>query len=126
MYGPKVLADATDVIVKGLLAKRTGGGIDTGRLGTPARRARPVSRRRRYCSTCRRTSSRGPFSGRCSSLRSDVEDKLNRLPLGYVDRQARGDLLSRVTNDIDNLAQSLQQTLSQLLTNVLTLVGVVR
>ena len=57
-------------------------------------------------------------------LRSDVEDKLNRLPLRYVDRQPRGDLLSRVTNDIDNIAQSLQQTLSQLLTSTLTLVGV--
>ena len=57
-------------------------------------------------------------------LRSDVEDKLNRLPLSYVDRQPRGDLLSRVTNDIDNIAQSLQQTLSQMLTQMLTLVGV--
>ena len=57
-------------------------------------------------------------------LRSDVEDKLNRLPLSYVDGQPRGDLLSRVTNDIDNISQSLQQTLSQLLTSVLTLVGV--
>ena len=51
-------------------------------------------------------------------LRSDVEDKLNRMPLRYVDRQPRGDMLSRVTNDIDNLAQSLQQTLSQLLTSI--------
>ena len=50
-------------------------------------------------------------------LRADVEDKLNALPLRYVDRQPRGDLLSRVTNDIDNIAQSLQQTLSQLLTS---------
>ncbi len=57
-------------------------------------------------------------------LRSDVEDKLNRLPLSYVDAQARGDLLSRVTNDIDNISQSLQQTLSQLLTSVLSLIGV--
>src|SRR5690606_2339599 len=57
-------------------------------------------------------------------LRADVEDKLNRLPLGYVDGQPRGDLLSRVTNDIDNLAQSLQQTLSQMLTSLLTIVGV--
>ncbi len=57
-------------------------------------------------------------------LRSDVEDKLNRMPLHYVDRQPRGDMLSRVTNDIDNLAQSLQQTLSQLLTSALTIVGV--
>ncbi|MEV4811288.1 ABC transporter ATP-binding protein [Micromonospora avicenniae] len=57
-------------------------------------------------------------------LRSDVEDKLNRLPLPYFDRQPRGELLSRVTNDIDNISQSLQQTLSQLLTSLLTVVGV--
>jgi ATP-binding cassette, subfamily B, multidrug efflux pump len=57
-------------------------------------------------------------------LRADVEDKLNRLPLPYFDKQPRGELLSRVTNDIDNISQSLQQTLSQLLTSVLTVVGV--
>jgi ATP-binding cassette subfamily B protein len=59
------------------------------------------------------------------ALRRDVEDKINRLPLRYFDRQPRGELLSRVTNDIDNVSQSLQQTLSQLLTSLLTVVGVV-
>jgi ATP-binding cassette subfamily B multidrug efflux pump len=58
------------------------------------------------------------------TLRSDVEDKLNRLPLTYVDGQRRGEILSRVTNDIDNISTSLQQTMSQLLTSVLTVVGV--
>ena len=58
-------------------------------------------------------------------LRSDVEDKLNRLPLAYFDRQPRGEVLSRVTNDIDNIGQSLQQSISQLLTSLLTVVGVV-
>jgi len=58
-------------------------------------------------------------------LRSSVEDKLNRLPLGYFDRQPRGELLSRVTNDIDNVSQSLQQTMSQTLTSLLTIVFVV-
>ncbi|MER7457126.1 ABC transporter ATP-binding protein [Micromonospora sp. NPDC126480] len=57
-------------------------------------------------------------------LRADVEAKLNRLPLPYFDRQPRGELLSRVTNDIDNISISLQQTLSQLLTSLLTVVGV--
>ncbi|WP_405092385.1 ABC transporter ATP-binding protein [Micromonospora sp. NBC_01392] len=57
-------------------------------------------------------------------LRADVEDKLNRLPLPYFDKQPRGELLSRVTNDIDNISQTLQQTLSQLLTSLLTVVGV--
>ena len=59
------------------------------------------------------------------TLRSDVEDKVNRLPLGYVDGRQRGEVLSRVTNDIDNVSTSLQQTMSQLLTSLLTVVGVV-
>ena len=58
-------------------------------------------------------------------LRSDVEEKIHRLPLRYFDRQTRGELLSRVTNDIGNISQSLQQSLSQLLTSMLTLLGVV-
>ncbi len=57
-------------------------------------------------------------------MRADVEDKVNRLPLSYFDRQPRGELLSRVTNDIDNVSQSLQQTMSQLLTSVLTVFAV--
>lgn len=58
-----------------------------------------------------------------STLRSDVEDQLHWLPLTYLDGQPRGELLSRVTNDIDNVAQSLQQTLGQLLTNLVTVVA---
>jgi ATP-binding cassette subfamily B protein len=58
-------------------------------------------------------------------LRSDVEEKLHRLPLRYFDGQTRGELLSRVTNDIGNISQSLQQSLTQLLTSLLTLIGVV-
>jgi ATP-binding cassette subfamily B multidrug efflux pump len=58
-------------------------------------------------------------------LRGDVEAKLHRLPLSYFDKQPRGELLSRVTNDIDNVSQSLQQTLSQMLSSILTVVGVV-
>ena len=57
-------------------------------------------------------------------LRNDVERKINRLPLSYFDTNSRGDLLSRVTNDIDNVSQSLQQTLSQLLISTLTVFGI--
>ncbi len=57
-------------------------------------------------------------------LRRQVEDKLHRLPLSYFDRVQRGELLSRVTNDVDNIGQSLQQTLSQVVTSLLTVVGV--
>ncbi|MCW2761416.1 MAG: transporter ATP-binding protein [Marmoricola sp.] len=57
-------------------------------------------------------------------MRGEVEDKVNRLPLSYFDKQPRGELLSRVTNDIDNVSQTLQQTMSQLLTSLLTVVAV--
>jgi ATP-binding cassette subfamily B multidrug efflux pump len=57
-------------------------------------------------------------------MRRDVDEKLARLPLSYFDGHARGDILSRVTNDIDNIANSLQQSLTQLITAVFTIIGV--
>jgi ATP-binding cassette subfamily B multidrug efflux pump len=58
-----------------------------------------------------------------ADLRNDVEAKINRLPLAYFDRTERGEVLSRTTNDIDNIAQSFQQTMSQLLTSLLMVIG---
>ncbi|ATL84478.1 ABC transporter ATP-binding protein [Streptomyces solisilvae] len=57
-------------------------------------------------------------------LREDVEHKLARLPLSYFDKQSRGEVLSRATNDIDNIQQTLQQTLSQIMASLLMIVGV--
>ncbi len=57
-------------------------------------------------------------------LRQQVEEKLGRLPLSYFDQQPRGEVLSRATNDTDNIAQTLQQTIAQLVTSLLTIVGV--
>ena len=58
------------------------------------------------------------------SLRADVEDKVHRLPLRYFDSRQRGEVLSRATNDVDNLQQSLSMSITQLLTSVLTVVAV--
>ncbi len=58
-------------------------------------------------------------------LRKDVEDKLNKLPLNYFDTRQRGDLLSRVTNDVDNIQNALQQAVSQLVQSLLTVVGII-
>jgi ATP-binding cassette subfamily B multidrug efflux pump len=75
----------------------------------------------------------GVFQGRLTArvvqlsvykLREDVEAKLSRLPLSYFDQQARGEVLSRATNDTDNIAQTLQQTFAQMVTALLTIVGV--
>ncbi|MEP6481317.1 MAG: ABC transporter ATP-binding protein [Rhodoglobus sp.] len=58
------------------------------------------------------------------TLREDIEKKINALPLSYFDTMQRGELLSRVTNDVDNIGQSMQQTLSQLVNSLLTVIGV--
>lgn len=58
------------------------------------------------------------------SMRNDVKDKLDRLPLSYFDRHTHGEILSRVTNDMDNIANTLQQSLTQLITSVVTLAGI--
>ncbi|TFD81130.1 ABC transporter ATP-binding protein [Cryobacterium fucosi] len=58
-------------------------------------------------------------------LRDEIEAKINRLPLRYFDTVQRGELLSRVTNDVDNVSQSLQQSLSQIVTSLLTVIGVI-
>ncbi|HWU47423.1 MAG TPA: ABC transporter ATP-binding protein [Humibacter sp.] len=57
-------------------------------------------------------------------LRADVETKINAMPLSYFDKVQRGELISRVTNDIDNITQTMQQSLSSVLTSVLTVIGV--
>src|SRR3546814_3178336 len=58
------------------------------------------------------------------NLRASVEAKLHRLPLPYFDKTPRGEILSRVTNDIDNISSTLSSTLTSLLTSVLTVLGV--
>ncbi|PPL20488.1 ABC transporter ATP-binding protein [Microterricola pindariensis] len=58
------------------------------------------------------------------TLRQDIEDKLNKLPLRYFDTRQRGDLMSRVTNDVDNVQAALQQAFSQLVQSLLTVIGI--
>jgi ATP-binding cassette subfamily B protein len=122
VVGPKILGHATDVVIHGLTSPS---GIDFGDLARVLAGALALfvaSSGLTYLSAYLLA---GIVQRTMHRLRGAVEDKLNQLPLGYIDRHARGDLLSRVTNDIDNVAQSLQQTLNQLLTQGLTLVGVV-
>ena len=126
VIGPKVLGNATQVIVDGVVAQFRGqGGIDFGHLHRLLFLAVGLYVVATVLSYAQSWVLAGVVQRSMFRLRADVETKLNRMPLGHVDRQPRGDLLSRVTNDIDNLAQSLQQTLSQMLSSSLQLVGVV-
>ncbi len=123
VIGPKVLGRATDVIIQGVTKRR--GGIDMHHLRNLLLVVIGIYAVSSTLAWLQSHFLAGVVQRTMFRMRSDVEDKLNRLPLAYVDGQQRGDLLSRVTNDIDNVAQSLQQTLSQMLTSALTILGVV-
>jgi ATP-binding cassette subfamily B protein len=122
VIGPRVLGHATNIIVDGVTGES---GIDFAALHRTLLFALGIYVVGALLAFAQSRILAGVVQRAMSQLRADVEEKLNRMPLRYVDRQPRGDLLSRVTNDIDNLAQSLQQTLSQMLTSTLTLIGVV-
>ncbi len=121
ILGPRVLGHGTDIIVRGVTSGR---GVDFGALHHVLLQALALYAASSALQIVAAYLLAGVIQRLMYKLRSDVEDKVNALPLSYIDKQARGDLLSRVTNDIDNVAQSLQQTLSQMLTSVLLLVGV--
>ena len=122
VLGPRLLGEATDIIVSGLGSPE---GIDFGALHRKLIFVAGLYGASWALAYSQAYILAGVVQRSMYALRQSVEHKINSLPLSYVDRQARGDLLSRVTNDIDNLAQSLQQTVSQILTSLLTLVGVI-
>lgn len=121
VVGPLLLGRATDVIVAGVTGDE---GIDFADLHRRLVVVAALYIAAWALSYAQAYLLAGVVQRSMYSLREAIEEKLNRLPLRYVDGEARGDLLSRVTNDIDNLAQSLQQTVSQIITSTLTLVGV--
>jgi ATP-binding cassette subfamily B protein len=120
-YGPRLLGDATDLIFGAFLADRP---VDFDAVRSVLLKVVAV-----YVGGSVLAWGQGYFlndvvQGTVRRMRSDVEDKINALPLEYFDKQPRGELMSRVTNDIDNVSQTLQQTMSQLLTSLLTVVAV--
>ncbi|HYQ64414.1 MAG TPA: ABC transporter ATP-binding protein [Actinophytocola sp.] len=125
--GPKVLGHATDIIFNGIIARFRGvpgAGIDFGALGSVLAWVLGLYLTSSLFSLAQGWLLNNVVQRLVLTLREDVEAKLHRLPLRYFDGQPRGELLSRVTNDIDNISTTLQQTMSQLLTSVLTVVGV--
>ncbi|MFT4225139.1 ABC transporter ATP-binding protein [Micropruina sp.] len=118
--GPVILARGTDLIFDGAL----GGGIDFSALGTVILEALAVYVVSGLVLWWASFLINDIVQRTVYRMREQVATKLHRLPITYFDRQPRGELLSRVTNDIDNIAQSLQQTLAQMLTNIFTVLGV--
>jgi len=121
VYGPRVLGHATDTIVQGLSRPQ---GIDMGELHRILLQGMALYVGSMVLSIASAWLIAGVVQRLMFRLRAAAEAKVHSLPLRYIDEHQRGDLLSRVTNDLDNLAQSLQQTMSQMLTSILLLIGV--
>jgi ATP-binding cassette subfamily B protein len=121
VIGPRLLGAATDVIVDGV---RNESGVDRSKLRVIVLWAVAAYVAGYLLGYAQNFLVAGVVQRAMRALRNDAQAALHEMPLGYVDGQSRGDLLSRVTNDIDNVSQSLQQSISQLLTGVLSLFGV--
>ena len=116
---PKYLGDATDVVVDGVLA----GVLDGRGLGRLLAVVSLMYVGASLFNWVQGSLTASSVQGVMFRLRASVEDKLHRLPSTYFQEQSRGDVLSRATNDIDNIAQALSQALTQLIMSVLMLCG---
>jgi ATP-binding cassette, subfamily B, multidrug efflux pump len=121
VLGPRLLGEAINVVFYGFISHR---GTDFHHVGQILLVVIALNVGSAICALFQGRLTATMVQRTVSTLREQVQAKLARLPLSYFDRQPRGEILSRVTNDIDNLAQSLQQTLSQLVTSIFTIVGV--
>ncbi|MEI8391815.1 MAG: ABC transporter ATP-binding protein [Actinomycetes bacterium] len=122
--GPRILGHATDIVFQGLFNREGAKGIDFPRLHRTLAFAIGVYTTSYLLAYGQAFLLAGVVQRTMFKLRQDIESKIHRLPLSYIDQHSRGDLLSRVTNDVDNISQSLQQSLSQLVTSLLTIFGV--
>jgi len=124
VLGPWILGKATNVIWNGATAPAGSPGIDFTRLAEILSIVLVLYLCGSVFAWLQGSVLNGVVQRTVRALRTEAQAKMNRLPLSYFDLQPHGELLSRVTNDIDNVATSLQQTLSQILTSLLTVLGV--
>lgn len=125
VIGPKVLGKATTEIFNGLIGKISGGdGIDFDKIKIILLTLVALYIVSAILSFIQGFIMSGISQKLAYNLRDELSKKINRLPMSYFDKTTNGEVLSRVTNDIDTLAQSLNQSLTQIITAVTTLVGV--
>ena len=126
IIGPKVLSKATDELMSGLMKIVTGaeGGIDFGYLGGILLTLLALYVVSSAFSYFQGFTMAGVSTKVSYNLRNEIMRKINRMPLDYFHKNSQGDVLSRITNDVDTLAQSLNQSITQLITSATTLIGV--
>ena len=125
IVGPKILGKATTEIYNGLVSKVSGGsGMDFGRIGQILLMTLGLYLISALCSFIQGYLMTGVSQKTTYRLRKEISEKINRMPMNYFDTKPVGEVLSRVTNDIDTLGQSLNQSATQMITSVTTLIGV--
>lgn len=125
IWGPKILGKATTELFSGLVAKVNGtGGIDFEKIGMILLSVMALYVVSSCFSFIQGFVMTGISNDVTYNLRKDISRKINRLPMNYFESRTNGEILSRVTNDVDTLQMSLNQSMTQLITSVTTIIGV--
>lgn len=124
--GPKILGNATTEIFNGILSKLSGGaGIDFTKIGRILLTLVGIYFISAIFSFIQGFLMTGVSQKLTYRLRKEMIEKIDRMPMNYFDRRTHGEVLSRITNDIDTLNQSLNQSMTQIITSIATIVGIV-
>ena len=125
IVGPKILGKATTEIFNGLVSKVSGGsGMDFGKIGRILLITLGLYLISALCTFIQGIIMTGISQKTTYRLRKEISEKVNRMPMNYFDTKPVGEVLSRVTNDVDTLGQSLNQSATQVITSVTTIIGV--
>lgn len=123
--GPKVLSTATTELFNGIVAKIGGtGGINFDLIAQILLFTMGLYLLSAACSFVQGWIMSSISQRTCYELRKSIAEKIDRMPMGYFERTSTGDVLSRITNDVDTLGQSLNQGITQLITSTVTIIGV--
>ena len=126
VIGPKILGKATTTLSEGLMAKIAGtGGIDFGKIGKILIFVLLIYGMSALLSFLQGIIMTGITQKMCYGLRKDISEKINRMPMGYFEKRPYGEVLSRITNDVDTIGMSLNQSVTTLITSVFTVIGVI-
>jgi ATP-binding cassette subfamily B protein len=126
VIGPKILGNATTELFTGLVAKLQGtGSIDFAKIGRILLGLMLMYMACAAFSFVQGWLMTGISQNMCLKMRRDISEKINRMPMGYFESNKIGDVLSRITNDVDTLGQSLNQSVTQLITSVCTVIGII-
>ncbi len=125
IIGPRILGKATTEIFNGLVSKVSGGsGMDFTKIGQILLLTLGLYLLSACCSFIQGLLMTGISQKTTYRLRKEISEKIHRMPMGYFDTKPVGEILSRVTNDVDTLGQSLNQSATQLITSATTIIGV--